>query len=632
MTGLFRTPVPETPVTIEPVQKTAPGLILGILVVAMLALYFGRDILLPLALAILLSFVLAPLALRLRRLRLGRVPSTVLSVMLAFSILLGIGKVVADQVVDLANNLQHYEFNILMKIRSLKQASSGEGIMDRATSIVRDITEELKSEDPSAQPAVPPPPRQQAGAGRGAPAAPAAQLPANGPEPVPVVIQQPQASPVELLRDLGGPVAAVLAQAGITVVFLIFIMLQREDLRDRVIRLAGTGDLRRTTEALNDAAKRVSRYLLMQLIVNVTYGLPIGIGLWLIGIPNPLLWGMLSTVLRFIPFLGPVIAAIFPIVLSFAVEPGWTLPLLTVALFLVVELISNNVVEPWLYGSSTGLSPLAIIVAAIFWTTLWGPVGLLLATPLTVCLVVLGRHVPQLRFIDVMLGDAPPLPAEARVYQRLLAADVIEAREVIETACEDCPTIQVYDEILLAGLKLAEQDRRRGALSRQVQHAVAEGALQVIDELAEEPAADLRGPSVLCIAARNELDRAAAAMLAQALAERGLLGEVLPCESVAPRAISALPRSGVSAICLSYLDPQASVHARRLARRLRGHYGASVPILVGFWGAQSDPALADDARRVLAADGWVSTLAEAVEWLVPRVVGDEPAEPHREAS
>ena len=202
------------------------------------------------------------------------------------------------------------------------------------------------------------------------------------------------------------------------------------DLRDRMIRLFGLGDVHRATSAISDAAKRIGRYLLMQLVVNILYGLPIGIGLFLIGVPNALLWALLATVLRFIPYLGPVLAAMFPIALSFAVDAGWTTPLLTVALFIAVELVTNNVLEPWLYGSSTGLSPLAIIVAAVFWTTLWGPVGLLLATPLTVCLVVLGRHVPQLQFLEVLLGDQPVLEPEVKFYQRLLAGERLDRREL----------------------------------------------------------------------------------------------------------------------------------------------------------------------------------------------------------
>jgi predicted PurR-regulated permease PerM len=247
--------------------------------------------------------------------------------------------------------------------------------------------------------------------------------------PIPVEIAKPDMSPLQIVETVIGPLIAPLATAGIVIVFVIFILLYRHDLRDRFIRLASIGDINRTTQALEDAGSRVAKYLLTQVFLNLAYGIPIGIGLWLIGVPNPLLWGMLAVVLRFIPYIGPVLAATFPIALSIAVDPGWMMLLLTVSLFVVIELISNNIVEPWLYGAKTGLSPIAIIVSAIFWTWLWGPVGLLLSTPLTVCLFVLGRHVPQFVFLDVLLGSERVLTPEESLRQRLLALDPAEATE-----------------------------------------------------------------------------------------------------------------------------------------------------------------------------------------------------------
>ena len=365
----------------------------AVVVVVVGALYLGRDILVPLALAILLSFMLAPIVIRLRRLGLGRIPSVFAVVVLLFVVLLGLGSIVASQVVHLAENLPRYEWNLRAKIRDLPIAVPSGGVVERTTDMLRDLREELEkaTKGPEA---------------KGTDAA--AEQPVK---PVLVQVQEPVA-PMQTLRELGGPLVKPIATAGLVLVFVIFMLLQREDLRDRIIRLVGSGDVARTTEAMNDAAKRISRYLLMQLVINVLYGLPVGIGLYLIGVPNPILWGLLATILRFIPYVGPMIAALFPIALSFAVAPGWTVPLLTIALFVTLELFSNNILEPWLYGSSTGLSPVAVLVAVVVWTTLWGPVGLLLSTPLTVCLVVLGRHVPQLAFFDVLLGDEPALPPE----------------------------------------------------------------------------------------------------------------------------------------------------------------------------------------------------------------------------
>ena len=260
-------------------------------------------------------------------------------------------------------------------------------------------------------------------------------------------MEPPRPRPLEVIQTIVGPLLAPLATAGLVVIFVIFVLLEREDLRDRFIKLAGAGDLQKSTQAINDAAARVSRYLLMQLVVNLTYGIPIGIALYFIGVPNAVLWGLLAAVLRFVPYLGPFLAALFPIALAIAVDPGWTMLFWVVGLFLMAELVSNNVIEPWLYGSSTGLSSLAIIMAAIFWTTLWGPVGLFLATPLTVCLVVIGRYVPQLEFLGVLLGSDPVLAPEERLYQRLLAGNLEEAVEMAEDYVDEHSSREFYDNV-----------------------------------------------------------------------------------------------------------------------------------------------------------------------------------------
>ncbi|MCW2236669.1 AI-2E family transporter [Azospirillum canadense] len=619
-----------------PVAKAVPPasaqttLLIIALVVA--TLYLGADILVPIALAVLLSFVLTPAVSRLERLRLGRIPSVLLVVILVFAGLAGFGMVVGSQIGDLASNLPTYQRNIHTKLESLRltAASAGSGgAMKQATDAFHDLRQEFEKvtgqQDPSQNPPT------TAGASPTAPSTPTAER-----EPVPVRVEQPNSSPFEIARDVLGPALAPFATAGMVLVLTIFMLLQREDLRDRLIRLAGSGDLSRTTEAMNDAGERVSRYLLMQCIVNVTYGFPIGVGLWLIGVPNPLLWGLLATVLRFIPFLGPVISAAFPILLSFAVDTGWTLPLLCIGLFVAVELFSNNVVEPWLYGSATGLSSLAIIVAAVFWTTLWGPVGLLLATPLTVCLVVLGRHVPQLHFLEVMLGDRQVLPDEAKLYQRLLARDPIEAAEIAEERMADSSLPEVGDTLLLPALSLAEQDRQRGSLTADGRTAVAEGMAALLDELTEsvpaagkttdkapaqtpesaapaEPAAP--PPLVLCIGARNDLDQAAADLLAHLLQTHGVRADVIPCEKVAVRAIASLGASGVAAVALSYLNPSALPHARRLVRRLRLHFGPRVPILLCLWSAHPEADAPDRATAETAADRVATNLTGAVAHL-----------------
>ncbi len=610
------------------VTKAAPPVstqtILLIITLIVVTLYLAADILMPIALAVLLGFVLTPIVSRLERWRLGRVPSVLAVVVLLFLAIIGFGAVVGSQLGDLADNLPTYQRNIHTKIESLRSAtaSTGDrGAIKQATDAFRDLKQELENATGSATP------EQQ-----GTTAAPTS--PQAGPtapprrEPVPVRIDQSDTGVFDLVRRFLGPAMTPIATAGMVLVFTIFMLLQREDLRDRLIRLVGSGDLSRTTEAMNDAGERVSRYLLMQVVVNVTYGIPIGVGLWLLGVPNPLLWGLLATVLRFIPFLGPVIASAFPILLSFAVDTGWTLPLLCIALFVAVELFSNNVVEPWLYGTATGLSSLAIIVAAVVWTTLWGPVGLLLATPLTVCLVVLGRHVPQLHFLEVMLGDRPVLPDEAKVYQRLLARDPTEATELAEERLGTCSPVELADGLLLPALSLAEQDRQRGTLNPEGRQAVAEGMASLLDELSDTVVPAANAPHVLCVGARNNLDEAAAGLLAYLLTGRGIRTDVVPCEKVSSRTITSLGTAGVDAVVLSSLNPSSLGHSRRLVRRLRLHFGPRVPILLCLWSAHPEADVPERASAEtdanLVATGMAGALAQLEELNIGVVAAPAP--------
>jgi len=602
-------PVMTVGTAAPPVSSVA---MVGAIVVVVGALYVGSDILIPLALAILLSFMLRPVVIRLQRFGLGRIPAVLAVVLLLFVALLGLGAIVANQVVNLADSLPRYEWNLRAKIRDLRTAIPSGGVVERTSDMLRDLGEELgKATTPT----------EGETKSEGAAAAP---------EPVPVRIQQPEASPLQTLREVGGPLVAPIATAGLVVVFVIFMLLQREDLRDRLLRLVGASDLARATEAMDDAAKRISRYLLMQLIINVLYGIPVGIGLYFLGVPNPILWGLFATVLRFIPYLGPVIAALFPIALSFAVAPGWTLPLLIIALFVTLELFSNNVLEPWLYGSSTGLSPVAVLVAAVFWTTLWGPVGLLLSTPLTVCLVVLGRHVPRLGFFHVLLGEEPALAPELKFYQRLLARDPDEATELVEEYLEGESLDKLYDAVIMPALGLAEQDRLRGSLDRATVQGIAEDMIGVIEELAED---EERAPdevaardagAILCIGPRNGLDEAAAAMLAHLLRQGGLGATTLSRDAVTGRNLARLERQGVALICLSYVNPAATQHAHRLTRRLRQHFGPEVRIMVGLWTASPAAEAREELLQAVGADLLATSLGQAVRQIAE---GAQPAKP-----
>ncbi len=368
---------------------------------------------------------------------------------------------------------------------------------------------------------------------------------------------------MQLIYGVAAPLLQPLVMAGIVVVFVIFFLLQREDLRDRFIRLAGAGDLRRTTVALDDAARRLSRYLLAQTAVNASFGVLVGSGLWFIDVPNPGLWGILGMLLRFIPYIGPIIATALPMIVALAVDPGWSMLLWTTGLFVVVELTTGQAIEPWLYGHSTGLSSIAVIVAAAFWTLLWGLIGLLLSTPLTMCLVVLGRHVEHLQFLEVLLGDQPALAPEESFYQRILADDPDVASHLAEEFLREHSLSAYYDQIAIRGLALAQLDVNRGTLAHDHRARIKGAVDAVIDNLSDhddfppagsgasggavpapvfsaaELAPSWQGTPVLCVAGRGSLDEASAAMLAQLLQKHGIGARVVPSAAVSSQPFCA---------------------------------------------------------------------------------------------
>jgi predicted PurR-regulated permease PerM len=585
---------------IAPQRPSAPGILGIVLFVA--ALYLGRDIAIPFALALLLAFALAPIADWLRRLRVPKVAAVLLAVTVAFCIIGAASYVFGSQVVQLANNLPSYQQTIQEKLRSLRSSADGGGLVGRVTSTLRDLGKELSAQQPSTE---------------AAPASPAART------PVPVMVEQPSPSPFELIRAVLGQLLFSLMQAGIVIVLLIFMLLEREDLRDRFIKLVGGGDLQKSTEALGEAAERVSRYLLMQLLLNVGYGVAVGIGLYFIGVPNAVLWGLLTTIMKFIPYLGTFLSAFFPVVLAFATDTGWSMAVWTLALFITVEAISSNVFEPWLYGASTGLSSLAIILAAIFWTILWGPVGLVLATPLTVCVLVIGRYVPQLNFLDILLGSDPVLSPEQRFYQRLLSGKVEEAVDVAESYVAEKSSAAFYEDVMIPALRLAENDRQRQTSDVGYRRTVADSAVAVLRELAEdrkerEPGSSAEGEkasgfrkSVLSIGGRTELDRAAAEMVAQALGERGIGASVLPPVSVAQDAIGQLDLTGIDVVCLSYLHPQPYVFAKYISRRLKRRE-PQTQIVICTWNPEPAGTPGDDPTVRGAADAISTSLENTV--------------------
>lgn len=540
--------------------------------VVIIVLYLGKDILLPLAIALLLTFALAPIVSLLRRMAVPRILAVIITVVIAFSVIGMLGFVIATQVTQLAQNIPLYQSNIIAKIHALRDMG-GSGWIDRLIGAIQRIGQELQQ-------------------GTTPPEA-AAENPAADPLPVEIITRQ---SPIDLLKNIVVPLVSPFATVGLIVVVVIFMLLEREGLRDRFIRLVGASDLHRTTEALHDAGRRVGRYLLMQLVVNITYAIPITIGLWLLGIPNAALWGLLTLVLRFVPYIGPMIGMLLPVMVTFAVTPGWAPLLLTIGLFLAVELISNNVVEPWLYGSRTGLSPLAVIVAAIFWAWIWGPVGLVLSTPLTVCLVVLGKHVPHFEFLGVLFGNEPVLEPKARIYQRLLAGDPAEAADYAEEILEDDYLVDFYDRIGVPALLLGEEDRNRGVMWDETLARFAQSARAMVDDLEEvatEEGEELeehdsdgdgeRGPidrngdelpdgeglRIACIGGRTAIDDAAAAMLAQAMKVQGAEAAVSSFDTLAASGGGADALDGVHAVVLTFLGAASVGQVRHAVRRLK---------------------------------------------------------------
>jgi len=600
-------------------------LAVGVVVIA--ALFFARDVLIPITLAILLSFVLSPVVAFFRRLRLPRPPAVLLAVLMALGLLGGAGTLVGVQVASLAGDAPAYARTIQAKV-------------DRAQAFAAERLSAFAGEEA-------PPPRTSAEPGALERAAAGVSAPRRA---VPVVVQDQGDTPLETARTVLEPVLAPFETFVIVLVVAIFILMQKEDLRDRMIRVFGSSDLHRTTTAMDEAGARLSRYFLSQLAVNASFGTIIALGLWFIGVPVPVLWGILAGMLRFVPYIGALLGAALPLAIAAGVEPGWSMVIQVAILFAAVEPLIGYAVEPMLYGHSTGLSPLSVVVAAVFWTWIWGPVGLVLSMPLTLCLVVLGRHVPALEFLDVMLGDRPALSPVESFYQRMLADDPEEALEQADVLLRTQSLTGYYDEVALGGLKLAAADARRGAVDRRRAERIVRSMLDVVHELddrdgAPPPAdADPRGPlhpvapdgsgevaapepdhaarapaawaapgSVLCVAGRGVLDDAVTAMLEQLLQHRGFGVRRVPHAAAGRDAIERLDANGVRLICLSYLELGGTPsHLRYLVRRLRAA-APGAAVIVGLW-PQAEAAMTDvEVQRLLGADAYVGTLAGAVD-------------------
>lgn len=537
-------------------------------------LYFAQDFIVPIVLAGLLSFLLAPINRRFERGGVRHVFAVLTTTFFSFVLLGVLIYIFTTQALEVAQKLPDYRANLIEKANSIRKSS--EGPLGRAVQTLKDVVSSI--EKPESR----------------VPLAPGLPPPANT-RPMPVEVVPSTSDTVASASGYLGPILGPVGSAAVVALIAVFMMLARDDLRDRIVYLVGRGRLRLTTHALDEAGKRVSRYLLAQFIVNLTYGIPIGIGLYFIGIPNAILWGMLTIVLRFLPYIGPWLAASFPVILSIAVSNSWTMFALTVGLFVVIELISNNVIEPWLYGAKTGLSPLAVIVSAVFWTWLWGIAGLVLATPLTVCFVVIGKHVPQFRWLDLLMGDRPPITTGDRIYHRLLAGDEEEASElVIQEAERAESTVVAFDRVALPAARLIENDFGDGLLKDGKR---TEALLHLREIIAEQ--GDARAipqgvkPNVLCIPARTLGDEICAEMLMAGLSMHGITVECLSSGLTTGESVSDAERLDPAIICISVLCASSVIAAAFLCKNLRTHL-PEARIVVGLWQEESD----DFSRRV----------------------------------
>ena len=556
-------------------------------VIAVAVLYFARQILIPFALALLCAFLLSPAVKRLESWYIPRIAAIVLVMIAACGALGGLGWVVTDQLVQIINDLPEYRENIDHKMAAIRAPGS----LTKLAKNVQDLGKELTTSPPSQPPVATP--RKPARSARAATPVP---LDANGPLKVEVIEPQPNA--LQSLRNFVGPLLGPLETAGIVIVFTLFMLIDREDLRNRLLSLIGQRQLHRTTKALDDAAQRVSRFLLMQFLVNTGFGTLVALGLYLIGVQSFILWGVMALFLRFLPYVGVTVAGLLPLVLALATTEGWRSPVLVLVLFLVLELVTGNFVEPMVYGAHTGLSSLAILAAVVFWTAIWGPAGLILSTPLTVCLSVLGRYSPHLQFLDVLLGDEPVLSMDALFYQRLLALDHHEALLVAENFLKENSLTSLYDQVILGALAMAEQDRHAGQMDPRREEFVLQSIREIVTELAEtdpdarksnrgrvllepEPA-QRQEIRVFCFTAHDAADEIAASMIAQVAERAGFPALAFPFVESPAELIEGLAPQPGDLVCISSIPPLALTHARRMAEQIREAL-PQIPLVIGLW-------------------------------------------------
>lgn len=583
--------------------------ILGVAIAAatIATLYFGQDVLIPITLAFILSFILSPLVQGLQRLRFPRVPAVLLTVMVALGFIGSVGMLIATQTAALSESAPKYARTLETKVQGLQGSA-----ITRFNAISKSLGLNRAPGRQAATPSLYPPP---SGSVR---------------RPVLVEVAPPATTPWGVMTTLLAPIVGPLETTLIVIVVAIFILVQKEDLRDRFIRVFGSGDLHRTTIALDDAGTRLSRYFLSQLAINTTFGLIVTAGLWFIGIPSPALWGVLAALLRFVPYIGSVLAAAAPIALAAAVEPGWGTAILVAGFFATVETVIGYVVEPLIYGHSTGLSPTSVVVSAIFWTWLWGPIGLVMSTPLTLCLVVLGRHVKALEYFDVMLGDRPALTPVERFYQRLLADNADEAVAQAELMLGDCTLAECYDVLAMPALRLAMADTAKGLVDAARIDQIRVTVATVIEELGlylagqgAVPDVAKTGRRLVCVGGNGMFDDLVAQMLFQVLERAGFSVQRVDHHATTGATIADLDVAGADAFVLCYLAPEdALVQARSVMRRLREKAPKGL-LVSGFWQKEAGRDHVPEDRLGVAADALAACLDD-VAGLVDHREGQAP--------
>ena len=577
--------------TRKSMSQALPVLVGMALILGFLA--WAQQVVVPVALAILFTFLLAPLSNLLERRRLPRPLSSAVVTLLALAMVISVFYGVTRQISSLLDEYPKYEQNVTAKITQLRERGRT-GLLDKVEIVSERLSRQLsrkRVQDMSVGE------RELAQA-----------------QPVRVV--EEGAFSLSQLWSVAGPALEPIALAGLVLVLVLFMLINREDLRDRLISLVGVGQLADTTRALEEAGERVSRYLLLQLIINTGFGVAVAIGLWLIGVPYAPLWGFFAALLRYIPYLGPWLAALLPLALSVLISRDWSVALMVVALFGALELVTNMLIEPLAYGRGIGVSQAALLVAVAFWTWLWGPVGLVLASPLTVCLVVLGRYVPFLKFLDTLLGDRPALEPSHRLYQRMLAQDESEVAELVDDHAALDGLDATYDEVVVPMLAHARDDLRGGRLEQATHDRLVSDARDLVDThsrmIRPDTLVGAERIDVLGIPSRDELDEVAVSMLGKLVDAGRVDWSVSSSALMASDVVSAVKEQGIRVLVLVAVPPGGLAHVRYLCKRLRTA-DPLLPILVVRPGLYADDQARQRRELQEAGATWVATsMREAV--------------------